>query len=523
MTRINTNVSSLTAQQNLQKSNSQLQTALTRLSTGLRINSGKDDPAGMISAAQLGSEINSTNTAISNSKTAEQIIDTADSALSQVTTLLNNIRGLITQAANQGAMSPDQIAANQSQVDSSLDAINRIAQTTNYQGLNLLDGTMGYQYSQGNNFSDVKSLALNQVTMGTAANMQVTVNVNHAAKQASLDTHFATSGTAAQYQAITNEGTLTVTAPAAGTDYNNMTVNFATTTGAAAPSAKYDTATNTLTISVYNSTHKGGASSNGQTLVSEVQTALTNTEKYTNGVDQNSHLAFVGTANVPNTSVIWNTANDATAAAPAVAATGEGSSADFGIVHVTAKNGGAAGNVNVVFVTGASDAVDASVPGTLTVTATDHQALSAIATYVTGHSNFTMTASPDGTYVDANDTGLQAGFTLTGGADAITAVAPTQVTTGTNNGIPEAAVFNLTGDKGSSVIQFTSTMSVADAVKAINAVSDSTGVTAAPSTTNGGTVTHITLTSADYGKSASVQIGMISGGADFPKQHDRDR
>ena len=155
MTRINTNVSSLTAQQNLQKSNSQLQTALTRLSTGLRINSGKDDPAGMISAAQLGSEINSTNSAISNSKTAEQIIDTADSALSQVTSLLNDIRGLITQAANKGAMSASQIAANQSQVNSSLDAINRIAQTTNYQGLNLLDGSMGYQYTQGSNYADI--------------------------------------------------------------------------------------------------------------------------------------------------------------------------------------------------------------------------------------------------------------------------------------------------------------------------------------------------------------------------------
>ncbi len=107
----------------------QLQTAMTRLSTGLRINSGKDDPAGMIAAAQLGSEIASTNAAISNTTTGQQHdLDTADSALSQVTTLLNNIRTLITQTANSAAMSPDQIAANQQQIDSSLDAINRIAQ-----------------------------------------------------------------------------------------------------------------------------------------------------------------------------------------------------------------------------------------------------------------------------------------------------------------------------------------------------------------------------------------------------------
>ena len=123
-------------------------------------------------------------------------------------------------------MSPDQIAANQSQVDSSLEAINRIAQTTNYQGLNLLDGSMGYQYSQGTNFADVKSLTINQATLGTAANMPVTANVNTAAKQAVLHTHFTTAGTKAQYQLSTNEAPLTITAPAVGTSYNSMTIKF---------------------------------------------------------------------------------------------------------------------------------------------------------------------------------------------------------------------------------------------------------------------------------------------------------
>ena len=81
MTRINTNVSSLTAQKSLAQANVSLQQALTRLSTGLRINVGKDDPAGLIASEALRSDIVSTQRAIGNSERANQMIGTADSAL----------------------------------------------------------------------------------------------------------------------------------------------------------------------------------------------------------------------------------------------------------------------------------------------------------------------------------------------------------------------------------------------------------------------------------------------------------
>src|SRR5436305_482005 len=144
MTRINTNVSSLIAQTNLNRSQQSLQSALTRLSTGLRINSGKDDPAGLIASQVLASDITSTNAAITNSQTADQLIGTANSALTQVSSLLNDIRGLVSQSANTGALSTDQIAANQLQVDSSLAAIDRISQTTSFQGRRLLDGSLDF-------------------------------------------------------------------------------------------------------------------------------------------------------------------------------------------------------------------------------------------------------------------------------------------------------------------------------------------------------------------------------------------
>src|SRR6476620_6696442 len=153
MTRINTNVSSLVAQKTLARSNTSLQESLTRLSTGLRINTGKDDPAGLIASEVLRSDIVSVQNAITNSQRADQLIATADSALGQVSSLLNDIRGLVSQAANTGALSDDQIAANQLQIDSSLEAIDRISQTTSFQGRRLLDGSLGFVNSDAGTFS----------------------------------------------------------------------------------------------------------------------------------------------------------------------------------------------------------------------------------------------------------------------------------------------------------------------------------------------------------------------------------
>ena len=83
------------------------------------------------------------------------MIATADSALGQVSSLLNDIRGLVTETANDGALSDEQIAANQLQIDSSLEALNRIAQTTTFQGRKLLDGSLDFITTAGTNFSQL--------------------------------------------------------------------------------------------------------------------------------------------------------------------------------------------------------------------------------------------------------------------------------------------------------------------------------------------------------------------------------
>ncbi|MGC3967101.1 MAG: flagellin [Pirellulales bacterium] len=147
MTRINTNLSSLTAQHSLKRSNASLETSLSRLSTGLHINTGKDDPAGLIASEQLRSEISSIGQSIKNSERAGNIIATADAALGEVSSLLNDVRSLVQSSANKGTVSTSEVAANQVQVDNALDAITRIAQTTVFAGQKLLNGTKSFSVS----------------------------------------------------------------------------------------------------------------------------------------------------------------------------------------------------------------------------------------------------------------------------------------------------------------------------------------------------------------------------------------
>ncbi|MBX3415422.1 MAG: flagellin [Pirellulales bacterium] len=211
MTRINTNISSIVAQKTLARSNAELQVALTRLSTGLRINVGKDDPAGLIASEVLRSDIISVQRAITNSERANQLIATADSALGQVSALLNDIRGLVSEAANTGALSDAQITANQLQVDSSLESIDRIARTTAFQGKRLLDGSLDF-------------ITTSIPTIGT--NASVTVGTDTSTRAAgsggSVDNAFA----AATFSLGTTDSDIAITANTAGTARNDVTIIF---------------------------------------------------------------------------------------------------------------------------------------------------------------------------------------------------------------------------------------------------------------------------------------------------------
>ncbi len=261
MSRINTNVSSLVAQNTLSRNNNDLQQALGRLSTGLRINSGADDPAGLIASENLRRDITAVNRAIQNSERAGQAIATADSALGQVSSLLNNIRGLVTESANSGALSDEQIAANQLQIDSSLEAIDRIAQVTTFQGRRLLDGSLDFIVGAGTNYSQITNLQIDQATID-ANGIDVDINVTTAATQASIATSVGgavapvAASAALDFSTTGGAGGFTITAATTGTDYHGITVSLVQDAAVSAGSAiaTFDETNSTLTLRVNGNT-----------------------------------------------------------------------------------------------------------------------------------------------------------------------------------------------------------------------------------------------------------------------------
>ncbi len=186
MSRINTNVSSLIAVNNLNQNNQSLQTSLERLSTGYRINSGADDPAGLIASNSLQAEQTATSTAINNAQQANNIIGTAEGALGEVSNLLVSLQGLVGDAANSGGLSQDELNADQLQVDSILSTVNRISNSTSFQGVKLLDGTFNYTTSGLNSTSAFTAVSVNSATVDTTA-LSVSVSVIASAQTGELN------------------------------------------------------------------------------------------------------------------------------------------------------------------------------------------------------------------------------------------------------------------------------------------------------------------------------------------------
>ena len=138
---INTNVASLNAQRNLNNSQSALQTSLTRLSSGLRINSAKDDAAGLAISERFTAQIRGQNQAMRNANDGISFAQTAEGALGEIGNALQRIRELAVQSANDTNAASDRRAIN-NEVSALIAEVNRIASSTQFNGQNILDGTM---------------------------------------------------------------------------------------------------------------------------------------------------------------------------------------------------------------------------------------------------------------------------------------------------------------------------------------------------------------------------------------------
>lgn len=174
---VNTNIASLNTQRNLQSSSNALSTSMQRLSTGSRINSAKDDAAGLQISNRLTNQINGLNQATRNANDGISLSQTAEGAMQQSTNILQRIRDLAVQSAN-GSNSDADRAALQKEVSAQQSELTRIAETTTFGGRKLLDGSFGTSSFQvGSNayetidvsLKNTSSTAIGSYQMGSAS------------------------------------------------------------------------------------------------------------------------------------------------------------------------------------------------------------------------------------------------------------------------------------------------------------------------------------------------------------------
>lgn len=186
---INTNISSLNAQHNLSKSQSALTTSMQRLSTGLRINSAKDDAAGMAIASRMTSQINGLDVATRNANDGISLTQTAEGGLSSASDILQRMRDLAVQSSN-GSNSDEDRASIQTEVGQLKDEIDRISKSTNFNGINLLDGSFSaqsFQVGANNNANDriqvkeIANLSTDKLGTGTTGSSTLTSGMTTAA------------------------------------------------------------------------------------------------------------------------------------------------------------------------------------------------------------------------------------------------------------------------------------------------------------------------------------------------------
>lgn len=217
MSRINSNVPSIVAQRHLGRSQQALRLSLERLSSGLQINRGADNPAGLIVSERLRAEISAQNQAVRNSQRAINVIATTEGALNEVAALLTDIKALVVEAANRGAFSDEEVAANQVQIDNTIDSITRIANTTQFAGRKLLNGELDYVTS-GVSTTQLADVSVLGAKFGSNVFIPVTVKVAQSAQQAQL--HFAPTGIGVSAVTINlagPDGVVTLTFPASAT------------------------------------------------------------------------------------------------------------------------------------------------------------------------------------------------------------------------------------------------------------------------------------------------------------------
>ncbi|HRP86776.1 MAG TPA: flagellin [Gammaproteobacteria bacterium] len=199
---INTNILSLNAQRNLTTSQGALQTSLQRLSSGLRINSAKDDAAGLAISERFTTQIRGLNQAVRNANDGISLAQTAEGALSEVTNNLQRIRELAVQAANATNSDEDREALD-AEVQTLIEEIGRVADSATFNGVQLLNATADLTFQVGANNGDTVTVSTVDVSDVITGNVEDVAGAN--ALMDAVDTALETvNSTRADFGAIQN-------------------------------------------------------------------------------------------------------------------------------------------------------------------------------------------------------------------------------------------------------------------------------------------------------------------------------
>ena len=243
MISVNTNVSSLNAQRNLSQSGSDLATSMERLSSGMRINSAKDDAAGLQISNRLTSQINGLGVAQRNANDGISMAQTAEGSMQESTSILQRMRELALQSAN-GSNSDDDRASLQKEVTALQDELTRISDTTSFGGQQLLNGDFGSKNFQiGSNANETISISLSSTAADKIGSLEATTSISSALGSVSFEVDGQTydvdasgaadtAGKAAAINATTGDHGVTAevassaSATLAAVSYDSSTVSF---------------------------------------------------------------------------------------------------------------------------------------------------------------------------------------------------------------------------------------------------------------------------------------------------------
>jgi flagellin len=183
--RINHNIGSINALRNLGATESSVSKSLERLSSGLRVNRGADDPAGLVISESMRSQITGIRQAVENAETATSMVQTAEGSMNEIHTLLNSIRELAIHAANTGTNDSVMLEADQDEIDNAIATIDRIASQTQFGVKKLLDGSCGITGTTSD--SDVTFMNATTDSVEGTYNIDVTTQAAQAVSSAAAD------------------------------------------------------------------------------------------------------------------------------------------------------------------------------------------------------------------------------------------------------------------------------------------------------------------------------------------------